>query len=167
MIVTRDIVCLEIGSMTLTSVVCPLREDTPVLENVSAFKFKDTAHLDPHALSDWSYSRLTLALKGDLKRPDKFCLVIGVGIFGPQKVEYTASGLRATDVAVYLNVGVIGGKFNEEMINDFSGLISFEIRDRHACAKFTKFDDFYGDVVDEIPGGTRHISVSGTTAHES
>lgn len=37
---------------------------------------------------------------------------------------------------------------------------------RDACAKFTKFDDFYGYVVYEIPGGTRQISVPGPTAHE-
>lgn len=166
MIAARNIVCLEIGSMTTTSVICPLRDDKPKSENVPAFKFKDTAHLDPHALSDWSRSRLTLTLNGDLKRLDKYYLVIGVGIFGPLKVEYTANGLHMADVAVYLNVAVTGGKLDEDMINDFSDLISFEIRDRDACAKFTKFDDFYGYVVYEIPGGTRQISVPGPTAHE-
>ena len=110
---TRNIVCLEIGSMTPTSIVCPLRDNKPISENASAFKFKDTERLDPHSLSDWSRSRLTLTLNGDLKRPDKYYLVIGVGIFGPQKVEYTADGLRVTDVAVYLNVGVTGGKLND------------------------------------------------------
>ena len=153
--------------------------DTPRLMgvvNVTPDSFSDGGDfLDPQAAIDHGRKLVDdgahiLDIGGESTRPGAAEVPVAQEI---ERVVPIVAALRAAGVRVPLSIdtrksAVARAALAEgaDMINDVSDLISFEIRDRDACAKFTKFDDFYGYVVYEIPGGTRQISVSGPTVHE-
>ena len=134
-------ICLSIGSMRSTYIETKLEDWIDDPEEMGAFRFPGTEHLDSEELAEWCHLNLKVEFDGNLNNPDAFSSIKAIKLHGPHMAEYSSQGLLVEGASFYFSV-TGPDEFSHENLEDLFHIIVPVIKvDGHTMA-FSDFEEY-------------------------